>query len=160
MITAASNIRNYDELEKKAMNFSFINGCTIYDTVFGDIDGLFQSNGHFFVIEHKDKIVKTTDNLRKGQKMMFQAMLNTGLYTILILFSKLDENKFPTDGSLILLLPDGGYYAECDNTNLVKTTRDIFSWWFGNINKNGYTNSIYIRHPGLTIGEIKWVHNS
>lgn len=153
MIAIPSNIRNFDNVAGGMMNYTFLDDCIpgLKNRVC-DADGLSELKNQFFVFENKDKLCKSTESIPLGQRIMFQAMLNTGYFTILILFTKLDENRYPTDGNYLLLLPTGEFYY---GPNIgITTTREIFAWWYGKVNARTDIKKVSITHPGLMVGDV------
>lgn len=78
-------IRNMDNYVAALWDWSVFDGCFGKSRIrVSDLDGIVEKNGRFLVIEAKSHGA----TVPLGQKRMFDAMANTGFFTVLILFGE------------------------------------------------------------------------
>jgi hypothetical protein len=120
-----SNIRNQASFERGAWDWEPLNEC------FGethirptDLDGFVERKGKFLVLEAKGSNV----DIPEGQWRTFQALRETKLFTILVIWGPQNEPQ-----SALLLTRQGKYrYDRAD----WQTIQNIVSWWFEGVNAN------------------------
>jgi len=90
-----------------------------------DVDGLVERNGHFLVLEAKKPGVK----IKQGQLWTFNALRNTGLFTILILWG---EKNMPQEMQVLYPKPlEVSPAKPCD----INDVRRVVTWWFNRAEK-------------------------
>ncbi|MDD5502445.1 MAG: hypothetical protein PHH26_03155 [Candidatus Thermoplasmatota archaeon] len=85
-----------------------------------DMDGLVERKGHFLVLEAKQPGVK----IKQGQWWTFNALVNTGYFTIVILWG--ERNK-PQEMQVLYPLP---YKATPKRSADLRQLRKVVSWWY------------------------------
>ena len=113
------NIRDPDAFWDGVWDWEMLDGC------FGDsrirptdIDGFVERYGHFLVLEAKSPGV----DIPEGQWRTFQALRDTGLFTILVIWGPKNEPR-----QLKLFTKEREYtYQQADT----ETLRNIVAWWY------------------------------
>lgn len=121
-----TNIRDFESYLSSVWDWTPFNECFAPTNIrITDIDGFVERNGLFLVIETK----KPTIKIPLGQQIMFNRMVQTGLFTVLIIWG--DPNK-PIRA---LKLDKAGReeYVSCDVSMLKVLIRN----WFGYADQGG-----------------------
>lgn len=118
-------INNLDKFIDGLWDWGILQGC------FGgtkiqpsDIDGLVERNGNFLVLEGKHPGVK----LNQGQLMTFNSMINTGLFTVVVIWGK---NNYPIEMLVMYPPPLQSKQGKAS----IEDLRRVVSWWFRYANK-------------------------
>lgn len=88
-----------------------------------DIDGFFERNSKFLVLETKGKGVKVP----KGQEIMFKNMQKTGLFTVVIVWG---EPGSPSEMQVIYPT-----HASQKKKATLDDLQNVVKWWFSEANK-------------------------
>ena len=112
-------IQNWEEYKNSLWDWSVLDGC-FGDTRIRptDIDGCIERKGKFLVLETKGVGVE----VKQGQKMTFDAMIKTGVISIVVIWG---EPGSPKEILLITRKISRTY----QNANM-DTLRNIVSRWF------------------------------
>lgn len=84
-----------------------------------DVDGLVERNGRFLVLEAKKPGVR----IKQGQKITFNALRNTGLFTIVIVWG---ENSKPQE--MLVMYPPPLQPKQGKAT--LEDLRRVVRWWY------------------------------
>jgi hypothetical protein len=103
---------------KGLWDWGFLDECFSGKIKVTDIDGAVERNGYFLVLEAKSPNVP----VKRGQMIMFDSMVATGKFTVLILWG---ETNFPTQYQL-LTSKGKGQIKSCNRERIIK----IVSAWF------------------------------
>jgi len=113
-------IRRPDLYLESAWDWSILRGC------FGDskieptdVDGLVEKNGRFLILEAKKPGVR----IKQGQMLTFNALRNTGLFTIIIVWG---ENNRPQEMLVMYPPPFEPKWGKATLEDL----RRVVKWWY------------------------------
>jgi hypothetical protein len=133
-----ANLRDKEDYASTIWDWSPFNDCFAPTNIrMTDIDGFVERHGHFLLIETKrpGAIVPT------GQSIMFNAMISTGLFTVLVIWGETNKPE------LVKVMKTGGrvYQQRCN----IKILKDIIKSWFDYANDKA--NEITISEMDIVI---------
>lgn len=86
-----SKIRNLAFfLRSRAMFWGFLKGCFPNDAIPSDVDGTISINGYILVFERKDERLLEKGKMARGQRILMEAFLATGAFTVFTLYADRD----------------------------------------------------------------------
>ena len=112
-------INNLNKYISSLWDWGFLNGCFKRNIRVTDIDGLVEAGGRFLLLEAKSPNAPVP----VGQRMAFEALAKTGLWTIIVIWGE------PNEPEEYLLLGRGSGRPEikpCDKAEI----QFIVSNWF------------------------------
>ncbi|MGB9804995.1 hypothetical protein, partial [Desulfofundulus sp.] len=119
----ALTIRRPDLYLESAWDWGILKGCfggsRIEPT---DIDGLVERNGRFLVLEAKKPGVR----IKQGQMLTFNALRNTGLFTIIVVWG---ENNVPYE--MLVMYPPP--IQPRRNRATLEDLRRVVKWWYDRV---------------------------
>lgn len=96
------DVRNWDDYFKGLWNLRLFKGCLGGNVKPTDVDALIERNGHFLLFEGKSP----NSPIPEGQRILFDALLAKGSFTILIGWADLDGDGLPARTDQIQVWPD------------------------------------------------------
>lgn len=82
-----TNLRDESDFAQSHWHWDFLNECFAPTKIkVTDIDGFVERNGRFLVIETKKPCV----DIPQGQDIMFKSMIETGLFSVIIIWGHRD----------------------------------------------------------------------
>jgi len=112
-------IRDLKKYTESLWDWGFLDGCFKRNIKVTDIDGLVEAGGRFLLLEAKSSNAPIPD----GQRFAFEALVKTGLWTVLVMWGKPNE---PESYLLMDGRPGRPEIKSCDRTEI----QFIVSTWF------------------------------
>ena len=142
-----ANIRDPQDYKSTFWNWTPFNECFKPTNIrITDIDGMVERNGLFLVIETK----RPNADIPQGQSIMFDHMVETGLFTILIVWGHTDQPK------IILKMTKGlkKKYNNCDVGKLKLLIREWFIYADNMTEQDRVSDSEILDKAGELIGKV------